>query len=403
MTRAVGRGPTRVIAIIVALAFFPVAGIVGTAPAIAAQKVDYPSWQDVQNAQASEAAAAAQIAKIKGLLAALAAEVASTQADATAKGEAYAKAQSAYDNQAFITQQYKSQAEAAEAEAANSKKAAGQLLSELSRTGGGGDVTASLIAESGKADQLLYRLGAMSKLSERSEDIYAQALRQQKTAQALTDQAKVAEQKLEELKAAAEAAFKVAQAAADAALAKQAEQQANQAQMEAQLAVLTQKRVATQADYTAGIQAQWGANAGGVISAQGWARPAAGYITSPFGMRYHPIYHVWTLHTGTDLGGTGCGGPIYAAHSGTVSYAGPNGDLGNFIEIEHGDGTTSGYGHIANGGIHVRIGQHVDPGQPIASIGATGGATGCHLHFMIRINGNLTDPVPFMRDRGVGL
>ena len=55
------------------------------------------------------------------------------------------------------------------------------------------------------------------------------------------------------------------------------------------------------------------------------------------------------------------------------------------------------------GGIQVHIGQEVAPGQQIARIGTTGGSTGCHLHFIIRINGNLTDPVPFMRARGITL
>ena len=103
----------------------------------------------------------------------------------------------------------------------------------------------------------------------------------------------------------------------------------------------------------------------------------------------------------TDTAGQGCGAPIYAAHAGTVTYAGPNGTLGNYIQIDHGDGTSSGYGHIMPGGIHVRYGQHVDPGQPIAQVGTTGASTGCHLHFIIRVGGVLTDPVPFMRARGI--
>jgi murein DD-endopeptidase MepM/ murein hydrolase activator NlpD len=118
-------------------------------------------------------------------------------------------------------------------------------------------------------------------------------------------------------------------------------------------------------------------------------------------MRYHPIYHTWMLHNGTDIAGQGCGAPIYAAHSGVVTYAGPNGTLGNYIQIQHPNGVSSGYGHIMPGGIHVRIGQHVDPGQPIAQVGTTGASTGCHLHFIIRVNGVLTNSVPFMRSRGI--
>jgi len=63
----------------------------------------------------------------------------------------------------------------------------------------------------------------------------------------------------------------------------------------------------------------------------------------------------------------------------------------------------TGYAHIVAGGTLVTIGQYVGPGQLIAKVGSTGGSTGCHLHFIVRINGALTDPLPFMRDRGVTL
>ena len=109
------------------------------------------------------------------------------------------------------------------------------------------------------------------------------------------------------------------------------------------------------------------------------------------------------MHNGTDIAGMGCGAPIYAARQGTVTYAGPNGTLGNYVQIAHDDGSSTGYGHIMSGGIGVRIGQAVDPGQPIARVGSTGGSTGCHLHFIVRVGGNLTDPVPFMRSRGITL
>ena len=394
---------SRIVALIVALSILPLAGVVSSAPsAIAATVTDYPSWQDVAAAQRDENAAKQAVARIRSLLAALAKEVEKTQADAMAKGAIYEETQAAFDKQAFITAQLQEQADDAQAKAETSKKKAAAMLAELSRTGGG-DLTASLLSssQSGDADDLLYRLGAMDQYTERSEDVYTQALQEQNNAQALTEQADVAKKKLEELRAAAKAAFEVAQAAAQVALDKQAEQQANQAVLEAQLAVLVEKRQATQADYLKGVREKWGPNAGGIISEQGWARPSSGYVSSGFGMRYHPIYHEWLLHNGTDIAGQGCGAYIYAAHGGTVSYAGPNGTLGNYIQIEHGDGTSSGYGHIMPGGIHVSIGQSVDPGQPIANVGSTGASTGCHLHFMIRINGELTNPVPFMAARGI--
>jgi murein DD-endopeptidase MepM/ murein hydrolase activator NlpD len=396
---------SRIIAAIVALSILPLVGTFTATPATAVtmtSAADYPSWQDVANAQKNENKAKAAIARIKRLLSKLQAEVERTAKIALEKGEEYEKKQDAFDAQALITQKLQDQADEAEKKAKAAKQKAAVMLAELGKTGGG-DLTASLLAstQSGDADNLLYRLGAMDQYTQRSEDVYTQAVQQQNTAAALRDQAKVAQDKLEELKAAAQAAFEVAQKAAEEAQEKAQEQEDNKATLEAQLVVLTEKRKATQADYLKGVREKWGPNAGGIISAQGWARPSSGYITSPFGMRYHPIYHTWLLHNGTDIAGQGCGAPIYAAHSGTVTYAGPNGTLGNYVQIDHGDGTSSGYGHIKPGGIHVRVGQHVDPGQPIAQVGTTGASTGCHLHFIIRVNGVLTNPVPFMRARGI--
>ena len=79
------------------------------------------------------------------------------------------------------------------------------------------------------------------------------------------------------------------------------------------------------------------------------------------------------------------------------------GSRSRVIQISHGDGTSSGYGHILSGGLLVGYGTEVDAGQQIARVGSTGGSTGCHLHFIIRINGQLTDPVPFMAARGIRL
>ncbi|MEZ5190397.1 MAG: peptidoglycan DD-metalloendopeptidase family protein [Schumannella sp.] len=405
--RGARRRASRAAAAALALALLPLSGI-ASAPALAAiaspaaVATDYTSWQDVANAQKDESRAKKAIAQIRAQLAQLQKEVERTQAEAMAKGEIYEKAQDKFDAQAIITQKLQQQADEAEQKAADSKKKAAAMLAELGKTGAG-DLTASLLAsgQSGDADELLYRLGAMDQFTQRSEDVYTQAVQEQNNAKALTEQAQVAQDLLEELKAEAQAAFEIAQAAAQEAQAKYEEQQEHEATLQAQLAVLTEKRKATQADYLKGVREKWGPNAGGIISEQGWARPSSGYISSPFGMRYHPIYHSWLLHSGADIAGQGCGAPIYAAHSGTVTYAGPNGTLGNYIQIDHHDGTSSGYGHIMPGGIHVWVGQHVDPGQPIAQVGTTGASTGCHLHFIIRVGGVLTNPVPFMRARGI--
>ena len=99
----------------------------------------------------------------------------------------------------------------------------------------------------------------------------------------------------------------------------------------------------------------------------------------------------------------GCGAGIYAAHAGTVEYAGYNGGYGNYIRINHGGGVGTGYGHIRPGGIFVRPGQWVNAGQLIASEGNTGNSFGCHLHFETYVNGYPVNPINFMRDRGVSV
>ncbi|RRD29003.1 hypothetical protein EII10_07880 [Actinomyces bowdenii] len=135
----------------------------------------------------------------------------------------------------------------------------------------------------------------------------------------------------------------------------------------------------------------------------GWAAPAAGPRTSPFGMRVNPVTGVNRLHAGTDLAGGGCGGPIHAAAGGTVTFAGLYEDGTGAIEIDHGGGVTTAYLHMEASGITARVGQGVTAGQHIAAVGSTGNSTGCHLHFEVHLNGQPTDPEPFMSHRGVTL
>lgn len=408
---------SRVLAVVssFAVAFLLLSGGV---TATAAPVIDYPSWSDVQAARKSENATKAAVARITALLQQLEANLAAARADEIAKGEAYEQAQDAYDQQVIVADELAAQAAAAQEEADAAKERATRMLAMLAKSGDGDVVAQLLVDDAEGADSLLYRLEAMNRLSEQSDKIYAEALQLQNTAQSLTDQADIAEQKLEELRVAAEAALVAAREAAVAAEAAVREQQEHQEELKAQLEVLVEKRQATEADYRKGVIAREKARkererkareaaereaAAGGVNSMGWARPSAGYISSPYGMRYHPIYHTWRLHNGTDIAGQGCGAPIRAVHSGTVTYAGWNGTLGNYVQISHGDGTSSGYGHIIGGGILVGYGQRVVAGQQIAQVGSTGASTGCHLHFIIRVNGQLTNPAPFMRKRGVVL
>jgi murein DD-endopeptidase MepM/ murein hydrolase activator NlpD len=122
-------------------------------------------------------------------------------------------------------------------------------------------------------------------------------------------------------------------------------------------------------------------------------RPVQGGITSPFGPRLHPILGRVIVHTGDDLA-AGMGTPIHACRAGTVVIASPQGGYGNATVIDDGGGMGTLYGHQSRFG--VTVGQHVDAGQVIGYVGMTGLATGPHLHFEVRINGNPVDPTSYL-------
>lgn len=387
----------------VAIAATLVAGaLVGQSPVPVAFAADYPSWQDVLDSRDSEVAKAAEIVRIEALIAELEVKVLATQAVAQEKGEIYFDAQLIYDEAAVKADRLQWQADAAQVAAAESMAQAGQMAARTQRARGS-DITATIFFSELGTKNLLSQLGMASKVSQQSAGIFTKAKQDQNTAQSLTDQANVAKAALAALAAVAEAAMLEAQAAADTATAALEEQASHQARLRAQLASLIEDRIATEDEYVVGIQAKWGAGAGlgaGQISASGWARPSGGYVSSGFGFRVPPKSGASSLHAGVDFG-AGCGAPIFAAHGGIVEYAGPNGGYGNYIRVNHGDGTATAYGHILDGGILVRNGQGVGPGQNIALTGSTGTSTGCHLHFEIRRGGTPINPVGHLRGEGV--
>lgn len=138
----------------------------------------------------------------------------------------------------------------------------------------------------------------------------------------------------------------------------------------------------------------------GEVSLSGWAAPATGPITSGFGHRPSPGGIGSTYHRGQDFG-PGCDAAIWAANAGQVVRAGPGGGLGNVIEVDHGQGLLTRYGHMFSDGILVRIGDRVTAGQQIARVGNSGNSTGCHLHFEVLVNGEHVDPKAFLDRVGV--
>jgi murein DD-endopeptidase MepM/ murein hydrolase activator NlpD len=120
---------------------------------------------------------------------------------------------------------------------------------------------------------------------------------------------------------------------------------------------------------------------------------AALRVSSTFGMRYHPIYHRYREHKGIDLSAP-TGTPVYAPADGIVAKAERFGGYGNYIQIEHGGEIETRYGHLS--GYAVATGDHVHKGELIGYVGATGDATGPHLHYEVRIAGEAVDPMPYL-------
>ena len=118
-------------------------------------------------------------------------------------------------------------------------------------------------------------------------------------------------------------------------------------------------------------------------------------ITSGYGVREHPIQGVVKEHTGIDIGNAPLGTPVVAAADGVVSYAGWLGGYGNCVMINHGDGVVTLYGH--GNKILTSVNTKVKQGDTIMEVGQTGNSTGPHLHFEVRINGNYTNPLSFVK------
>ena len=126
-------------------------------------------------------------------------------------------------------------------------------------------------------------------------------------------------------------------------------------------------------------------------------KPMEGYYSMhSFGMRYHPVYGVRMMHEGIDIAND-VGTPVYATGDGVVESAGrTEAGYGIMILINHGYGYTTLYGHLSK--VLVRSGQHVKRGQLIARSGRTGVVTGPHLHYEVRRNGVLQNPVDYFFD-----
>ncbi len=130
------------------------------------------------------------------------------------------------------------------------------------------------------------------------------------------------------------------------------------------------------------------------ITRASWKMPVRGRLSDKYGWRNHPVYRKRLFHAGIDIAAPK-GSPIASSASGKIIYAGRRPGYGNLVIVSHAGGYSTRYAHCSS--ITVKKGQTVKAGQVIARVGATGVATGNHLHFELRKNGKTQNPLTFLR------
>jgi murein DD-endopeptidase MepM/ murein hydrolase activator NlpD len=127
-----------------------------------------------------------------------------------------------------------------------------------------------------------------------------------------------------------------------------------------------------------------------VVADTGGGLPVSGRISSPFGMRVHPITGVYKLHDGADIAAP-CGTAITLPRAGTVSRTTWSSAYGWRVFVEHAGGLVTSYNHLP--GVDVAVGTELAAGGQVGRVGSTGLSTGCHLHWMAWRDGELFDPL----------
>ena len=121
--------------------------------------------------------------------------------------------------------------------------------------------------------------------------------------------------------------------------------------------------------------------------------PVHGRITSGYGWRNSPFENGSELHAGIDIA-INAGVPVVATADGQIVQSGPAGGYGNMVQIDHGNGISTIYGH--NSQLNVSVGEAVKKGQVVSFAGSTGKSTGPHVHYEVRENGKVVDPWKYL-------
>lgn len=248
------------------------------------------------------------------------------------------------------------------------------------------------------ADHLAVTQAAQQRASD-AADAVAAALSAANTAQAAAQAALVEDQQQYAALQAEQASVnaRIAERARQAEIARQAElaRQAAAAKAAAAAAAAAAKQSSSSTSKSSTTASRSTVTSSSTSSSSGLIHPLAnhGPITSPYGMRVHPITHVYKMHDGTDWGAS-CGTPLRAPANGVVTEAYFNAGYGNrlFIDLGYVDGAqiTVSLNHLSR--YAVSTGAHVTRGQIVGYVGATGYATGCHLHLMEWRNGVQVNP-----------
>jgi murein DD-endopeptidase MepM/ murein hydrolase activator NlpD len=124
--------------------------------------------------------------------------------------------------------------------------------------------------------------------------------------------------------------------------------------------------------------------------------PVTGWLSSSFGKRRDPFTGGPDFHPGLDISAD-YGQPVHATADGTIAVAGVSGNYGNLVEIDHGYGIVTRYGHLSR--FQATLGQQIHRGDVIGYVGSTGRSTSAHLHYEILLNGKLTNPLKLLAGR----
>ncbi len=167
------------------------------------------------------------------------------------------------------------------------------------------------------------------------------------------------------------------------------------AEMEKELERIEREKAAAAAAAAANNGGSTGGSSGGSVSGTGsfiWPSAASRIVTSPFGTRFHPISHQYKTHNGIDIGAA-YGTAVLAADGGTVTVSTYSSSYGNYIVINHNNGTKTLYAHMSSR--YVEAGDSVSQGSTIGAVGSTGYSTGPHLHFEVFVNGSRVNPLNY--------